>query len=321
MHNWGIIGPGKIAHKFALALQAVEASRIAAVASRSIERASSFAKEFDIPKVYDHYDQLLEDPEIEIIYIATPHPFHFPTAQKALQKGKHVCCEKPLGMNAKEVKTLIDTAAQHECFLMEALWTHFLPSHVQMRQWIREGMIGEVLRVSANFGFRLPFNPDHRVYNPSLGGSGLLDVGIYPLYLCQAILGKPSHILAQADFAPTGVDQQCQALLSYSSGAKAQMHCAANVETNCEAWIEGTEGAFRIARRWHEPPAQLSLFRKGQLEQDFDIPMSSNGMEYQIRAVQEALSRQQLVADWKPEDSLLLAQTMDTILNQVHAEK
>ena len=185
--KWGIIGCGQIAGKFAESLKVISDAILYAAASRSGEKARSFCKKYHVRKWYDSYEKLAEDPEIDAIYIATPHNLHLENSTLCIQNRKAVLCEKPLTVNEREAKKLIKNAREAKVFLMEAFWTRFLPSTVKLNQLLEDGLIGEVKLLQADFGYYMPFDGNHRSYNPDLAGGALLDVGIYPINFAQMI--------------------------------------------------------------------------------------------------------------------------------------
>ena len=198
--NWGIIAPGKIAQKFASDLKLVEGANLLAVASRDETRAKEFALEYNAQKHYGSYLDLVKDPDVDVVYIASPHPFHFEQSLLCLNHGKHVLCEKPMCMNVQEVKQLIDVAQSKNLFLMEALWTRFIPSFVKCKNLVEQGEIGEILYIQADFGFRAEYDVQRRTFNKELGGGSLLDIGIYPVFFALEIAGKPWEIKATGIF-------------------------------------------------------------------------------------------------------------------------
>ncbi len=243
-YNWGIIGPGKIAGKFAAALLLAGNACLKAVASTNITRARDFAATHGADRIYDSYEQLAADPAIDAVYIATPHGFHAEHTLLCLQNGKAVLCEKPMALNAAQVGEMIAASRRHNAFLMEAMWTRFLPLIQQTTDIIAAGKIGQVKYVRADFGFLAPFEPASRLYDLRLGGGSLLDIGIYPLFLCLYLLGKPDKIRAAGHLAPTGSDETCHALLAYKDGRSAVISSTLACPTSLTAEIAGTIGSI-----------------------------------------------------------------------------
>ncbi|MEN8174013.1 MAG: Gfo/Idh/MocA family oxidoreductase, partial [Chloroflexota bacterium] len=277
--NWGILGPGIISTDFAQGLEAVPDAKIVAVGSRDLDRAKSFANTFNVPNAYGSYQALAADPDVDIIYIGTPHNVHKDHTLLSLNAGKHVLCEKPFAINAAEAEEMIATAREKGLFLMEAMWSRYLPVLVKVRQLIAEEAIGKIRMVQADFGFRTDVDPEGRLFNPELGGGALLDAGIYPLSLAHMILGTPDRITSMADLGSTGVDEQTAFILGYDSGEMAVLSAAIRTNTPQEAAIFGTDGWIRIDRTWFISDA-LTLKSNGQ-EEIIPCPLVGNGLNYE----------------------------------------
>lgn len=287
-YNWGIIGPGKIAHKFAKDLDKLPNARLHAVASRSEERARAFALQYGAPYAYGSYEEITACPDLDVVYIATPHTGHCGDTLMCLQAGIPVLCEKPLAINSAQVKEMVDAARAGETFLMEAIWTRFTPSTVKALELIGHGAIGDVLSVKADFGFRPAFNPEGRLFNPALGGGSLLDIGIYPVFLALLALGRPAEIEALAYIGPTGVDEEVGMLFKYKGGQLAHLHSTIRSFTKTEAFIYGERGAIHLHTRWHEPTT-LSLILEDRRPQDFRFDYHTNGYSYEAEEVMHCL--------------------------------
>ncbi|MGB7784631.1 MAG: Gfo/Idh/MocA family oxidoreductase, partial [Salinimicrobium sp.] len=208
--KWGIIGPGQIARKFARSLQEVDDAQLYAVASRTLERAEAFAEETGAAKAFGSYEEMLMDAEVDVVYIATPHVFHKEHTLLSLKHGKPVLCEKPFAINRAQVKEMISNAKEKRVFLMEAMWTPFLPHIIYLREVLSSGKYGKVKRLTADFGFAAAFDKNGRLFKKSLGGGSLLDIGIYPIFLALHTLGKPEKISAKAQMSSTNVDEVCE---------------------------------------------------------------------------------------------------------------
>ena len=285
--NWGIIGLGKIAHKFASDLQHSETSQLYGVASRDLNKAKEFGKKYKAKKHFGSYETLAEDPEIDIIYVATPHVFHFENTIMCLKKSKAVLCEKPMGMNAEEVKRMIEEAKSRNLFLMEGLWTRFIPATEKVIELLEKNVFGELISMQADFGFKGDSDPESRVYNKKLGGGSLLDVGIYPIYLSLLTLGIPSDIKAMARLTKTGVDSFCALSFSYENGAKANLESTIDADTPTEAHIHGTSGSIKLHRRFHHTE-KLTCLHNG-VETLLDIKYKGNGYIHEIEEVNTCL--------------------------------
>ena len=310
--NWGIIGLGKISNKFAEALKVVDDAVIDAVASRNQTKADEFAKKHQANKAYGAYDALFQDDEVEVVYIGTPHVFHAENAIAAMENGKAVLCEKPIAMNQKQAQKMFDCAKANNVFLMEALWTRFIPSFIKAKKLIENGTIGEVKNIIADFGFRSNLSPESRVFNPKLGGGSILDVGIYPIFLTTSILGKPNAIKAFANLNEQKTDDACNMVFDYGN-AMASLTSSLVANQPIEATIFGTTGAIRLNNRFHEPTS-VSILRNRQVEQIIEFSEHGNGMQYQAVEVQNCIKAGKVQSDlmsWN--DSLLLHEVMDKV--------
>ena len=256
--RWGILGGGNIARKFARGLQSLTDATLAAVASRSPEKLREFSTAYGVKRLYDTYESLVNDPQIDIIYVATTNQLHGSNTSLCLKAGKCVLCEKPFTLSADEARLVIDLARQQRLFCMEAMWTRCLPLLQALPQLLKSGLIGDVRMLKADFGSLPPFDKDNRFFNPALGGGAMLDLGIYLLSLASYVLGPPESVVSQASIGTTGVDEQSAALLSYASGRMAIVSCSLVTRLPTEAWIIGTRGQIRI----HSPvhcPRELTL--------------------------------------------------------------
>lgn len=314
--RWGILGPGNIAKKFATGLQALNDAELVAVGSRTKERANVFADQFGVPKRHASYEDLVNDPDVDAIYVSTPHPFHKDNSILCLNAGKAVLCEKPFAINQHETKAVIEVAKQKGVFLMEAMWTRFLPITVQIRKWITDGAIGEVRMFCADFGFRAGINPQGRLFNPTLGGGGLLDVGIYPISYASMVFGsQPSKIQSQAHIGETGIDEQAAMLFGYPGGAMALISCAVRTRTPHDAKILGTEGMISVTPSfWNATKATLSA---GNKTETIDLPHKGNGYEYEAEEVARCVRAGKIESDAVPHaETMAIMQTMDAIRAQ-----
>jgi predicted dehydrogenase len=282
--RWGIIGPGKIARKFANGLSVIKDARLAAVASRNQLRAEAFASEFGVPKAYGCYEAILADPDIDAVYISTPHPMHLKCTLDALDAGKPVLCEKPFAMNAVEAAQAIAAARARGVFLMEAMWTRFFPAMAAVRERLAAGVIGQPRMVQADFGFRTDIDPEGRLFNTHLGGGGLLDVGVYPISFASMVLGTPDRVTGLAHVGETGVDEQAACVLGYRGGELAVLCCAMRTNTQHEAWIHATEGAIHLLPPFWIPRA-FTVELTGKDPQRFDFPAEGNGYNHQAEEV------------------------------------
>jgi predicted dehydrogenase len=318
-YTWGILGPGKIAKKFATALTMVEGARLGAVASREADRAREFAAAHGADRWYDDYNRLAEDPGIDVVYIATPHGYHAEHALLCLRRGKAVLCEKPMALFKGQVQEMVEASRANNAFLMEAMWTRFLPVMEKTMELIREGRIGTVRYVQANFGFPAPFNPDSRLYNMRLGGGALLDIGVYPLFLCLQLLGEPDSIRAAGHLSPTGSDETCHAILQYRDGRSAVISCTLTCPASITAEIGGTEGLIQLPAPWYKN--DNLVWRRtdaNYVPQTVQLEPMVNGFEYQVREVMRCLDEGLVESpSMSHAFSLTLSKVMDAIRGQI----
>lgn len=289
MIRWGIIGPGLVAERFATALASVEGARLAAVAGRDLGRAQAFAKHFSADRAYPDRTELLKDPGIDIVYIATPHHDHLTAAREALRAGKAVLVEKPVCVNRAQAASLFKEAEEHGLFCMEAMWTRCLPVMMQVRQWVESGRIGALRQVRASFGFRCDVDPKHRLVNPDCAGGALLDVGIYPIALaCDFFKETPVSIRASAHIGACGVDEQNALILGFPGGGLALCDSAIRTRTTHDACLFGTGGRIFIeAPFWCAITARLEI--DGSEPVRHERPHRINGYEYEIEEVVRCL--------------------------------
>ncbi|MBC8753263.1 Gfo/Idh/MocA family oxidoreductase [Kordia sp. YSTF-M3] len=314
--HWGIIGLGNIAHKFAADLQLSDNVMLQGVASRNLEKATEFASTYNAVTAYDSYEKLANDPKIDVIYIATPHTFHFENTMLCLQNGKAVLCEKPMGINSTQVKTMIQEAKSRKLFLMEAVWTRFMPAIEKMISLLDEETIGDIIQIRADFGFKAELNLESRLFNKKLGGGSLLDIGIYPIFLSLLVSGIPTDIKTMARMTETDVDSFCALLFDYSTNAKAVLESTFEANTPTEAYIHGTKGAIKLHRRFHQPTT-ITLF-KDDSETVFELPYTGNGYIHEIEEVNSCLRNGQTESSKLPlEFSQNLITIIDTIKTQI----
>ena len=313
--RWGILATGNIARKFAAGLAAADGAELIAVGSRSREKAESFGDEFDIPRRHGSYEDLAADPDVDVIYVATPHPMHEPASLLCLDAGKAVLCEKPFTVNASQARRVIERARRKGLFLMEAMWTRFIPAIAKLREILAAGTIGEVRMMMADFGFRAPWNPEGRLLNPKLGGGGLLDVGVYPISLASMVLGRAERVASLAHLGKTGVDEQSGAVLGYPGGALALASSAVQVSTPRDASIFGTRGSIRLHHPWWRAE-QLTVTADDKTE-TLEFPVKGNGYEYQAEEVGRCLAAGKTESDVMPlDETVAIMETMDQIRSQ-----
>lgn len=309
--HWGIIGIGKIAEKFASDLATVQNCKLVAVASRSIERATDFKERHQADYAFGSYEEIFESEKLDAIYIATPHSMHAECTKLCLNRGVAVLCEKPFAMNEKEVREMISLAKSTNTFLMEALWTRFLPSTKKVIEIVENGAIGQIKNIQADFGFTPPFLPERRTLNRDLGGGAFLDIGIYPAFISLLLLGYPSSILAASTHGPTGVDETTSFIYKYDDTSLANLSCTFGANTNIEAIIYGSLGQIHMKRKFHESK-EIVLQIDGKEPEAFLFPRETFGYDYEIEEVNECLRMGKKESDlWPLSQSLKLIHLLD----------
>jgi predicted dehydrogenase len=314
--RWGIVGTGKIAKAFATGLTVLPEAELVAVGSRTAKSANEFAEIFGVPHRHASYESLANAPNIDVIYVATPNTLHKENSLLCLQAGKAVLCEKPFTINAAEAEAVIQLARAKELFLMEAMWTRFIPLVGKVRQLLADRAIGDLQMLVADLGFWADFDPLHRVFNPQLGGGALLDLGVYSISLAWMIFGSPSRITSMAQLGETGVDEQAAIILGYDEGQLAILYTSIRTDTPAEAILMGTKGQIRI----HPPmfrPTKLTLSLTGQEDSLIEMPLEGNGYNYQAAEVMRCLQMGKLESDIMPlDETLAIMKAMDQIRDQ-----
>ncbi|MDR2618498.1 MAG: Gfo/Idh/MocA family oxidoreductase [Treponema sp.] len=315
--NWALAGTGGISNRFLTGLRAVEGAHALAVVSRTRENAEAFAARYGIEKSFDSFDRMLEDPSIDAVYIGTPHTLHRDMAVKALKAKKAVLCEKPAAVNAGELGEMIQAARDNRCFFMEAMWTRFTPPLAKVREWLAQGLIGEVKVMQANFGFSAPFNPQSRLFDPSLAGGCLLDAGVYPLSLASMVFGgkKPERIVSHLYFGEAGTDEEALVILSYGGPRLAYAAAANRTAMKNDGWIYGTQGKIHLPDFVFSHSAELLL--DGRYNYRYEGDFLSNGYNYETEEVMNCIREgrtESPVMSW--DESLVLMETMDAVRAQ-----
>lgn len=310
--RWGIIGPGKIAAHFANDLILFDGAIISAVASRNKQRADSFAEDFQIAHVFDSYDALFKSDVVDLVYIATPHVFHKDLAITAMKHGKHVLCEKPMGINLPQVQEMIETAKSKGVFLMEALWSRFNPTIRKVKELAEQGVLGEVTYVNADFAFYAMDRPkESRLLNLELAGGTLLDIGIYPVFLAYLFMGKPKEIKAVSNFNDGRTEVQTSIIFQYP-GAQAILNSSFRNNSRMSAEISGTKGNVILEPRFHE--TQGYSLQSEALSETIKMPTTGRGYYHEIEEVHRCLSEGRLQSSlWSHEDSRNLIGLLDDI--------
>ena len=314
--GWGILGPGSISRKFAADLQRAAGAKLVAVGSRDPDRAARFADEFGFRNSHGDYQSLAEDPEVDAVYIGSPHTFHAEHAILCLSHGKHVLCEKSLAINEAQAARMIETAAQKNLLLMEAMWTRFLPAIVRIRELLKEGVIGEPRMLTADFGFRAEFNSSSRLFNPELGGGTLLDLGVYPVSFASMLFGEPTAISGMANLGRTNIDEEAAIILHHRGGEMAVAATSFRVETPREAVILGTEGSIRIHCPWWAA-SRFTVRRGEEAKEVLEIPFQGNGYTHEAEEFMDLIRSDRRDSPIMPlDESLSVMRTMDALRRQ-----
>lgn len=314
--RWGILSTGNIARQFAHGLAALDDAELVAVGSRSAASANQFGDEFNVANRHASYEALASDPAVDAIYVATPHTLHAENTLLCLRAGKAVLCEKPFAINAAETTTMIAEARTRGVFLMEAMWTRFLPHMVRIRELIHAGAIGDVRMLNSTFGFRTEFDPKGRLFDPALGGGALLDVGIYPVSFAAMIFGTPTFITSHATIGATGVDEQVAMIFGYDQGQIALLASATRTQTIHTSQILGTKGQIIVEPPWWGP-SSLTLKVDGQPDQYMAFDTIGNGYNYEAAEVARCLRAGKIESEVMPlDETLALMKTLDTIRGQ-----
>lgn len=315
--RWGILGTGFIAGLQTSDL-ADAGSRVQAVGSRNAASAAEFAARFDLAAAYGSYEDLVADPDVDVVYVATPHPFHHEHALLALNAGKHVLIEKPFAMNARQAQEIVDVARSKGLVALEAMWTRYLPHMVRIRELVRTGALGEVRTMIADHNQNLPKDPRHRLNNPALGGGALLDLGIYPVSFAFDVFGPPVTIQAAACMTTTGVDRQTAMIFEYADGQQALLQCALDTGGPNRATIIGTGGRIEIDSVWYTPTPFTRFDAEGNVVERFDAPVTGRGMQFQAREVERLIGSGAIANDvLPPRESALIMQAMDEVRRHI----
>lgn len=315
--RWGILGTGKIAQAMATALRDLPDARLVAVASRSLESAKRFGAQFGIERCHGSYQALADDAGVDVVYLATPHTLHADNALMCLMAGKHVLCEKPFTMNAREAQTVIKLAHEKQLFLMEAMWSRFLPAVQEAQRLIASGAIGTVQQLQADIGFVASFPPEHRLLNPALGGGALLDIGIYPLSMAAFFLGPVTQVQTLAEMGPTGVDEQAVFSLLHEGGGSSSCACTMRALTPTELTITGTLGRIRLPGRFYKPDHLVVEPMNGE-RRVVAAPFIGNGYTHEAMEAMRCIRADLLESPLMPHaETLALMTVLDTMRAQV----
>ena len=315
--NWGILGTGTIAHLVAEDLALLPNAELTAVGSRAQERADAFGDTFDVPHRHGSYEALVANPDLDVVHVASPHSAHLEHATMALEAGCAVLCEKPLALNAEQAERLIATARRRDQFLMEAMWTRFLPVMDDVRRLVHdEQALGDVHLLQADIGMAQSFDPTHRLFDPALGGGALLDLGVYPLAFAFDLFGPPDTVTSSAVIGETGIDEQCAAVFRYDDGTQAVWHASVRADAGRTCVLAGTGGRLHGTRAWWKG-APFELTRDDGTAETWARPYEGNGYQFEAAHVMHCLRAGRTESPRMPlDESRALLETMDALRNE-----
>jgi predicted dehydrogenase len=316
--RWGIIGTGRIASAFIRDLALLPDASVVAVGSRRQETADQFAAEHGVGRAHPSYGALVEDPDVDVVYVATPHSGHHDAAMLAIEAGKSVLVEKPFTLNADEAADLVAAARSRGVFLMEAMWTRFLPHMVRLRERLASGALGEIRIVSAEHGQWFAPDPEDRLFAPDLGGGALLDLGIYPISFASMVLGSPARVTAVGVPAFTGVDATTSVLLEHDGGAHGVVTTTLGAVGVNRAAVVGAEARVEIDRVWYTPTSWSLVDRGGTVLERHDEPHEGHGLRHQALEVARCLRDRRLESDVMPlDETVSIMRTLDEVRRQI----
>ena len=314
--SWAILGPGGIARAFAKDLALLEGHSIGAVGSRSLSKAQNFAAEFG-GKAYGSYEELVSDPSVDGVYVATPHPAHHENVIMALNAGKPVLCEKPFAVNAQQAQEMVDAASLNKVALMEAMWARFLPHYAKVREIVASGVLGPIHSIHADHGQRLADQGIARLIDPHLAGGALLDLGVYPVSFAHMILGNPTSITSSAVMTDKGVDAQTSMIFSYNNGAQAVLTTTMVEQTPCRAVVAGLNGWLEIDRTFYNPASMRVVHNDGSVT-EYPSSYKGHGLREQAQVFAQLVVSGALeseILSWK--DTVDIMKSMDTVRAQI----
>jgi predicted dehydrogenase len=318
--RWGIIGPGKIAHDFANDLALLESpQQLQAVLGHSTKSTEAFAREFNIPQTFIDQEEFINNAEIDVVYIATPHTLHHEQALACLNRSIPVLCEKPMTINLGQCNELIAASQLNNTFLMEGMWIRFLPSIQQLLYFIERGDIGKIVSIKASMGFKAPHDPDGRFFNPELGGGSLLDLGIYPVFLALLLLGNPDTVKAIGTLSDKGVDKDCSILFQYKNKQHAILESTLLCQAQMPAEITGEKGTIKILNPWFEKTEglEIDIYDKGKIV--YPCRWEGHGLQFEAKEVLKCISENKISSSiLSHEFSKTMISVMDSIRKQIH---
>lgn len=305
--RWGIIGAGNIAGAFAQGLKVLPDAECYAIASRDEKKAAAFAQQHGCAKYYASYAEMLEDPAVDIVYVATPNNLHYTHTMMALEAGKHVLCEKPFAITCEQAMTMMRTSREKNLFLMEAMWSRFLPSIVETKRLLDSGEIGTPLFMQAEFGIHPSYQPNSRLFDPQLGGGSILDIGIYPIFLALYLFGEPLSYDIESVPAPTGVDMTTTIVMKHKDDRMSVLTSSFAFDLESEAKITGDAGRLRLDRMFHMPTKLFVKHRMDEAEVEIPLEMEGNGYNYEAQEVMRCIREGKIESDlWGHSQTLKL---------------
>ena len=312
----GILGTGNMAHEFARGLQHAGNIELTAVGSRGQESADRFAREFAVPKPYSDYAALAADPDLDLVYVSTPHSCHVENSLMCLDAGKAVICEKPFAINAAETRLMIDKARAERLFLMEAMWSRYLPSIIKLRELLADKIIGNVQLMIAGGAFMPAFDPDAYLFRPDLGGGVLLDAGVYLVSMASMVFGTPDRILAAGSIAESGIDDHEAILLQHDNGAIASLYVSLRASSSPDITLLGDRGRIYVHAPVFAPP-KLTVSISGAEDEILSLPFAGNGYQFEAEEAAKCIMAGQTESTAMPlDETLAIMQTMDEIRRQ-----
>jgi predicted dehydrogenase len=315
--RWGILGTGGIARQFTQDLL-LTGHAVTAVGSRTRENAERFAALFQLPQAHPSYEELVADPSVDLVYVATPHPYHYPNARLALEAGKHVLVEKPFTLNAVQAQRLVTQAADRGLLVLEAMWTRWLPHMVRLREIVAEGTIGEPRSLSADHTQRLPDDPRHRLNALDLGGGALLDLGVYPVSFASELFGVPQSIQAVATFKETGADAQVATMFRYPGGQIATTYSSSVTRGPNVAVVLGSAGRIEIDSVWYSASGLRVYDSEGAPIEEVRPAIEGRGMQFQAAEAERLVSAGRTAsAILPPQETVAVMATLDAIRAQI----
>lgn len=318
--RWGVAATGNIARSVLADRDLVPDATFVAVGSRSQDRARAFADEHGIPRAYGSYRELIEDDEVDVIYIATPHPQHHQLALAAIEAGKHLLVEKAFTVTLAGAREVVEAARAAGTFCMEAMWTRFQPATRKLHELVDEGALGEVRGAQGDLTTHFPFDASHRLFDPTLGGGALLDLGVYPISCAHDFLGPVTDVRATGRLVSTGVDGTAAVQLSHANGAVSSLYCSAEVSGAGRFTLHGTEGWAELVPQFHHSQAVV-LHRDGEEQVTFDCPRTGRGYAHELAEVTSRVLAGHTESELMPlEDTLAVMETLTAALGQLGVE-